>query len=379
MRNRRLSRIGVGVRWGSRFPARAWRGALAPALAAVALLAIAGPPTVLGQAVPRETAAPPELPTGRDGLVRIVHDPAARSLSFVIGPVRLMPGTPYVRLPVQMTSMPIDGWLHGFQVAMKDAEGLPLPGGRLHHVNFIDPDDRELFSPVARRVFAAGSHTRGVDLPGVIGYPVQLSDRLLIAAVFESPPEEEIAEAYLHVEFSYSQEGESLIEPRNVYPFHLDVMGFVGTRAFRVPPGRSMRSWQGSPAVEGRVLALGGHVHDFATRLRLVDVTTGAVLWDVRPSTDRDGRLAGLPVGEMWWGLGKRIAPDHVYRITVEYDNPLDVAAPEGGMGEIGGIILVRKGIAWPALDPTDPAYVRDLEETLAAPDRPAGALLLAP
>jgi hypothetical protein len=331
------------------------------------------------QAVPGEAGRPPALPTYRDELIRVAHDTAARSITCVIGPVRLTPRTPYVRIPVQMASMPIDGWLHGFRVGMKDAAGMPLPAGLLHHVTFIDPDARELFAPVARRIFAAGRDTDGGDLPGLIGYPVLASDRFLIAATFESPPDEEIGEAYLHVEFSYSQEGESLIEPRNVYPFHLDVMGFVGSRTFQVPPGRSMRSWQGSPAVEGRILALGGHVHDFATRLQLLDVTDGKLLWDVRPSADRDGRVAGVPIHEFWWSLGRRITPDHVYRIVVEYDNPMDDAAPGGGMAEIGGIIVLKKGIAWPALDPTDPAYVQDLEETLAAPDRPADALLLAP
>ena len=344
-----------------------------------AILAIAVPRSAHSQAVPGEAATPPTLPTGRDGLIRIAHDPAAGSITCVIGPVRLTPRTPYVRIPVQMASLPIDGWLHGFRLGMKDASGMPLPAGLLHHVTFIDPDARELFSPVARRIFAAGSGTEGGDLPGLIGYPVLAHDRILIAATFESPPDEEIGEAYLHVEFSYSREGESLIEPRNVYPFHLDVMGFTGNRTFRVPPGRSMRSWQGSPAVEGRVLALGGHVHDFATRLQLVDVTDGKVLWDVRPAADREGRATGVPIREMWWGFGRKITPEHVYRIVVEYDNPLDVAAPGGGMAEIGGVVLVEKGIAWPALDPTDPAYVRDLEETLAAPDRPADALVLAP
>ena len=352
---------------------------ISPSLIAVALLSAAVPQFAHAQAVPGEAATPPALPTGRDGLIRVDYDPATRSITCVIGPVRLTPRSPYVRIPVQMASMPIDGWLHGFRVGMKDASGMPLPAGLLHHVTFIDPDERELFAPVARRIFAAGPDTDGGNLPGLIGYPVLAHDRFLIAATFESPPDGEIGEAYLHVEFSYSQEGERLIEPRNVYPFHLDVMGFAGNRTFQVPPGRSVRSWQGSPAVEGRVVALGGHVHDFATRLQLVDVTDGRVLWDVRPSTDREGRAARVPVSEMWWGLGRRIAPDHVYRIVVEYDNPLDVAAPGGGMAEIGGIILVEKGIAWPALDPTDPTYVQDLEETLAGPDRPADALPLAP
>ena len=71
----------------------------------------------------------------------------------------------------------------------------------------------------------------------------------------------------------------------------------------------------------------------------------------------------------MWWWLGKHVYPDRVYRIEVEYDNPLDIPAPSGGMGEIGGIILVEKGIAWPRLESTDPLYAADLENTLTAPE----------
>jgi hypothetical protein len=307
------------------------------------------------------------------------QDPDRRVIEYVIGPIRLRAGTRILRLPAQMTSMPLDGWLHGFSVAMKDADGLLLPSELLHHVNFIDPDERELYSPVSRRVFAAGAGTERGDIPGLIGYPVQAGDRFLVTASFENLADEEFRDTYLHVEFAYSLEGQSLIEPRNVYPFHLDVMGFVGPRAFVVPPGRSRRAWQGSPAVPGRILALGGHVHDFAVRLRLVDITGGAVLWDVVPRRGRSGQVEGTPISEMWLSLGKKIQPDHVYRIEVDYDNPLDIPSPAGGMGEIGGIILVEKGIAWPALEPADPKYVRDLEDTLAASARGAEPLVLAP
>ncbi len=277
-----------------------------------------------------------------------------------------------------MTTLPLDGWLHGFVVAMRDGEGLPLAPDLLDHVVFVDPDDRELFSAVARRVFASTPDIRRADIPGLIGYPVEAGDRLLIAAEFRPPAEEEIGEAFLHVTFSFSLEGENLIEPRNVYPFHLDVMGFGSNRAFVVPPGKSRRSWQGSPAVEGRVLALGGHVHDFATRLRLLNVSTGAVVWDVVPESSREGQVEGIPIHEMWWGLGRKISPDHLYRIEVEYDNPHPVPAPGGGRGEIGGIILVEKGIAWPKLDPVDPDYAEDLVKFLES-RRPTGADALAP
>jgi hypothetical protein len=295
---------------------------------------------------------------------------AERIIEYVIGPVELDSGQSQLRTPIQMVEMPIAGWFHGFDVSMKDADGNRIPIETLQHVNFIDPDQRELFAPVARRVMAAGTETSRQTLPTLIGYPVQPGDRLLIAAVFANPTGADISEAYLHVEFNYSLEGENLIEPRNVYPFQLDVMGFVGEKDFVVPPGRSKRAWQGSPAVEGRILGIGGHTGDFATRLRLVNVTSGAVLWDVSPNLDSKGRLEAIPRSEMWWGLGTGIFTDQVYRIEVEYDNPLDVPLPGGGMGEIGGVILVAKGIAWPDLESTDPSYAADLENTLTAPRR---------
>ncbi len=326
----------------------------------------------------RPAPTPPDLPIGRDDLIRIERDHSAHTIEFIIGPVRLRPDVSVVSIPVQMTSLPIDGWLHGFEVALRDGDGLPLDLDLLDHVTFVDPDDRELFSPTARRLVAATPGIRKAGSPGLIGYPVEAGDRVLISAEFVPRPEEEIREAFLHVKFSYSLEGENLIEPRNVYPFHIGVMGFTGNRAFVVPPGRSKRSWQGSPAVEGRVLALGGHVDDYATRLRLVDVSTGTVVWDVVPDSDAQGRVKGIPINEMWWGLGRRITPDHIYRIEVEYDNPHPESAPAGGRGEIGGIILVEKGIAWPRLDPGDPDYAEDLTAFLT-PRRTSGADALAP
>lgn len=336
------------------------------ALAGISCLGLAVPTSASAQTRPAaDSVEPPSLPIGRDALVRVEDRPDERIVEYVIGPVRLDSGGAQLRIPIQMSTIPIAGWFHGFVVSMRDADGNRIPIETLSHVSFIDPDHRELFSPVARRVMAAGPLSTHQRLPGLVGYPVQPADRVLIAATFANRTGSDVPAVYLHVAFDYSLEGEKLIEPRNVYPFHLDVMGYAGASRFVVPPGRSRRAWQGSPAVAGRILALGGHVHDYATELRLVDVTDGTELWKVQPSLDRAGGVEDVPRREMWWRLGKQVDPHHVYRIEVAYDNPLDVDAPTGGTGVIGGVILVEKGIAWPRLDRTDPSYAADLERTL--------------
>lgn len=340
----------------------------AAALAALGLLCAA---PARAQITPAEAPAePPALPVDRSDAVRVEDDPEARHVDVLIGPVELRSGMPHLRLPIQMATLPVDGWLHGFKVTMEDASGAAIPMETLHHVNLIDPDKRGLFSPIARRVMAAGRETSEQQLPRLIGYPVQQGDRVLVSAMFANPTGTDFPEAWLRVRLHYSLEGDGVIEPRNVYPFYLDVMGPVGRKDFAVPPGRSTRAWEGSPAVPGRMLGIGGHLHDFASILRLVDVTTGTVLWEAAPLKDEDGHVTGVPSTEFLWQLGKEIRPDHVYRIEVVYENPLDVPAPGGGMGEIGGVILVDKDVAWPPFDRTSPVYVADLVNTLTAPER---------
>jgi hypothetical protein len=339
--------------------------------AAIAALGLLGAAPARAQITPAEAPAEaPALPVGPSDLVEVDDDPDARHVDLLIGPVELRSGMPQLRLPIQMATLPVDGWLHGFRVTMEDAAGAAIPMEILHHVNLIDPDERGLFSPIARRVLAAGRETSEQQLPRLIGYPVQQGDRVMISAMFANPTVTDVPDAYLRVRLFYSLEGDGVFEPRNVYPFYLDAMGPVGPKSFAVPPGRSTRAWEGSPAVPGRVLGIGGHLHDYASLLRLVDATTGTVLWEVTPEKDEEGRVTGVPSTEFLWQLGKEVHPEHLYRIEVVYDNPLDVPAPDGGMGEIGGVILVDKDVAWPAFDGASPVYVADLVNTLTAPER---------
>jgi hypothetical protein len=146
-----------------------------------------------------------------------------------------------------------------------------------------------------------------------------------------------------------------------MYPFHMDVLFPTGSKAFDLPPGKSSRSFQGSPAILGGIVGMGGHLHRYGTKLMLEDVTTGEIILKVRPRARSDGYIEEIPVhmhrGD---GIGLVIYPDHVYRVTAEYYNPTGEVIPEGGMGSIaGGFVPMAE---WPMADLEDPLYLADYE-----------------
>ena len=144
-------------------------------------------------------------------------------------------------------------------------------------------------------------------------------------------------------------------------------MGPVGEKEFPLPPGTHGMSWEGSPAVDGRILGIGGHLHDYGDWIRLEDVTSGRVIWETGPEVNGEGRIVGVPTSRLWWRGGIRIRKDHTYRISVRYSNPLAHPAPDRAMGAIGGIILAGNE-DWPAFSRHHPDYIQDLRNTLEKP-----------
>ena len=325
----------------------------------------------LGASAPAAAPAPPRLPAASPLIDVRVHA-ADREFELVVGPVSLPAGGLHSRPPVQLAELPVAGWMHGFSWRMRDREGNPLPDRLLHHVNVIDPDNRELFSAVPRRLLAAGRETKSELLPGVLGVPLEPGARVLVSAMFAPLPEASHEEAFLHIRLPYTPfDDPGLVEPVDVYPFYLDVMGPVGEKEFPLPPGTHGRSWEGSPAVDGRLLAIGGHLHDYGDWIRLEDVTAGKVIWETGPEVDGGGRTVGVPTSRLWWRGGVRVRKDRVYRISVQYSNPLGHPAPEGAMGAVGGIIVARDE-DWPEFNREHPDYVQDLRNTLEKPNQAA-------
>src|SRR5256886_8062352 len=142
----------------------------------------------------------------------------------------------------------------------------------------------------------------------------------------------------------------------------MDVAFPVGDKSFPLPPGRSSRSYEGSPAVPGKIVGLGGHMHDYGRVIEFADVTTGDVIYRATPVPGWVGHIASTPIAMLygWTRLGVHIVPQHRSRIAVSYDNPTGAPIPDGGMGVVGGLFVPDRGVTGPAAEPGDSLYQED-------------------
>ena len=255
------------------------------------------------------------------------------------------------------------GWLHGFRVELVDAQGRAAPAGLLHHVKVLSRAERDLFQPIMLRLIGAGAETRTVELPGALGYPLRAGDTLLVSAMLHNPTSIAYAGLRVRVILQYSPRS-SPPEPEVVYPFSAYVTP-PDSNVYDLPPGFSKRSRLIQPAVGGRVIGLGGHLHRYGLRVMLEDVTTGTVLWKSEALRDTAGHVLEVPTRVFLWRGGLRLRSDHVYRITGEYFNPTADTLRNAGMAVIGGALQPDARARWPRLDHEHPLYQRDLAEEL--------------
>lgn len=331
------------------------------ALTVAALIA-----AVVGRSTPPAASAPPvvEAVKAAARTLEIVHDPASREVVLEIGPLDLPANASHhevVQPRAQTGTIPVAGWVHGYRVEVVDGEGRAVPQSVLHHVNVISPEERELFSQIMLRIAAAGQETGPAMLPRLVGYRIREGQQILVTAAFHNPTSQAYRGARLRVRMRYTAE-DAWLRPLSVYPLYMDVMPPASVHAYDMPPGRSEASWEGSPAVAGRILGVSGHLHKYGVALRLEDVTSGELLWEAAPILDEAGEVVGMPVARFFRTFGVPLRPDHVYRITAVYDNPTGETIPDGAMGAIGGVFIPARGARWPAADPEHPEYQLDVE-----------------
>ncbi|HEU4453403.1 MAG TPA: hypothetical protein VFR81_10095 [Longimicrobium sp.] len=286
--------------------------------------------------------------------LRLRDDAGREEMVLEVGPVDLPDDGGHRQLPALHGTIPVDGWLHGFRVEIVDGQGRAVPRRTLHHVNVIAPERRELFSQIMLRVAAAGQETDAPTLPRMLGYRVTRGQRLIVTAMMHNPTGRAQRGVTLRLRFPYTP-ADAWIKPISVLPFYMDVMPPASLHSYDLPAGRSAKSWEARPAVSGRIVAVGGHLHRHGVSLRLEDVTAGKVIWDGKPEVDAQGEVVGMPTKKFIWRFGFPVRADHVYRLTAVYDNPTGRTIPGGGMGALGGVLVPDDESKWPAVDRAHP------------------------
>lgn len=336
---------------------------IAAAIGAALIAASAPTPALAAPVAPADSGHP--MDTARR--IQVTVDSARHEIVITAGPYDLMNMSGMSDEGMHQASemipfaWPVDGYLRGFRMETRNARGKLLPASLLHHLIGVNYDRRQLVYHAVERLFGWGAETDPVELPKSLGVPLERGDRLGVYAAFHNETGKDIPDAYLRVILEYTPKKGSHVT--TVMPFYVDVNNVIGGKTvFDIPPGHSSRSYEFEVPVSGRLIGVGGHLHDYGESVRLEDVSTGKVL--VRLKATRDDRGHVTKVGRHIFGYYTDALPleaNHPYRVVAEYDNPTRTPVKNGAMAHINGAFMPSDMSEWPPLDPSDPMVRRDI------------------
>lgn len=265
--------------------------------------------------------------------------------------------------PIQNFEWPVDGWLRGYRFDLVDARGQEMPKHVLHHMIMVNFSRRQLLYPAAERLMGAGTETdEEVSVPRTIGVPLSPGMRLGMYVAWHNDTGKDLEGVFLKITMFWVPKNQNP-RPVNSMPIYMDVNLTVGgSNTFDVPPGKSTKSYEFTLPVSGRLLGVGGHLHDYGVRVRLEDVETGKLITSVVSIRDSAGRVS--KVSQKLFGVkgeGLKLKADHRYRVVGEYDNPTGETLVKGAMAHMVGLFVPDDMGKWPAIEPSDSTYQKDL------------------
>jgi hypothetical protein len=257
---------------------------------------------------------------------------------------------------------PVDGWVRGYQVSLFDANGASVDPSFLHHFVVINFDRRQFVYAAAERLVGVGRETGSVDLPVSFGVPLAPGHRIGVSAAWHNETNEEV-EVYLQLIMRWTP-ADGRRTPTQVMPINLDVNHVPGeSSAYELPPGRSARTFEFEAPINGRLLAISGHLHDHGLGVWLEEAESGRKVAEVKGVLDQEGRI--LRVEQKKWlglfGQGIRLHAGRRYRLAGGYDNPGEVSLPGGAMAQMIAVFAPDDWTAWPTLDGGNPDYLTDV------------------
>ena len=257
---------------------------------------------------------------------------------------------------------PADVWMRSFDLQLFDQQRHRLnQPTTMHHMELLNFDRRQLVYPMVERVFGMGEETSGAAVPKTVGLPLDAGADMGLYVMWNNHTDRDLEGVTFQLTIRYSPRNLAP-RPTIVLPFKADVNIHPGAGdAFDLPPGGGSRSATFTVGTSGRLLAVGGHLHDYGKELRLEDAVTGKVLARVTAKRTADGEVTGVSHGLYGiLGRGPHLLAGRPYRLVAVYQgSPAD--SIRGAMGLMGGIFAPDHYDRWPKLDRRDPAYLIDL------------------
>ena len=256
---------------------------------------------------------------------------------------------------------PEDSWLRGFKLTITDKNGHVMPQRTMHHMEFVNFDRRQLVYPEAERVLGIGEETAAIKLPRTVGMPMDSGQEVGVFLMWNNDTGHELDGINLRFEL--------ITAPRNltprpvaVLPFKVDVNNHPGLPdSYMVPPGGNSKSYEFTVPVSGRLLGVGGHMHDNGVEMRLEDVRTGKVLARVHTLHNAAGEVIGVSRQLLAVkGRGPHLRVGRTYRMVSVYENKTSEPVM-GVMGVMGGLFAPDDIRDWPKVDRTSKEYLLDI------------------
>lgn len=303
--------------------------------------------------------------------VAVTVDSTRGEVKVTVGPLHfdpIPPGfntgheMPTIRTPMFRWEWPVDGWIRGFRLTLRDAHGEPLSRDLMHFI-LVNFSRRQLVHRGAERLMGAARETEDVDFPASLGIGVPMSRGMQLGLYakrhYETP--EPLDSVYIEVAFPWTP---LTATPRlaDAVPFYVDAYLTVGAlNEFDVPPGRSEQSRVFSVPAGGRLWGVAGHLHRYGAELRLEDAATGRVLATLAATQDAEGRITRLERRVFGLRSEVRLEASHPYRLVGAYRNPTDSTLHQFAMAHMVGLFLPDDPREVPRLDLSDPIVQTDI------------------
>lgn len=275
-------------------------------------------------------------------LLTAANDEAQHTFTLRLGPLNLPAnaGMNVAQAPDLAWTAPLDAWFVAYHPRLVDGSGSALPGRLLHHVAVYDTAQRNYLCPKQpEHIFGAGGEmTNWPATPG-LGYRVQKGDKIMVATMFHNDEAVSYPQTYLEIRIQYQPVvpgGPSLVAVRPVW---FDVME-CGESAYDLKPGRNVTTGNFTLSTGGKLIGVGGHMHDYGRELVLEDATRNQTIATLDAKLDPAGRLISIPIALFAETGGLELAKGDDIRVTAVYDNPTGKYLHDGAMGIAVGYLI---------------------------------------